>query len=138
MTVTTASGTQPGFLLVSGGYVAAVLTATLVVIAILWLHTGSNEFLFQLFIMGCAYTFVCALPGFITTVVAARVLALRAWFFFTVAGGLDGLLALVFFDLSLLRDRFAFFVTAGGLAGGLAYWLLAHRLRGTGATPLKS
>ena len=129
MTVTTASSAQPGFLLVSGGYIAAVLTATLVVIAILWLHTGSNEFLFQLFIMGCAYTFVCALPGFIATVVAARVLALRAWFFFTVAGGLDGLLALVFFDLSLLRDSFAFFVAAGGLAGGLAYWLVAYRPR---------
>ena len=129
MNATTESSLQPGFLLVGGGYIAAVLTATLVVIAILWLHAGSDEFFFQLFIVGCAYTFVCALPGFIATVVTARVLALRAWFFFTVAGGLDGLLALVFFDLSLLRDSFAFFVVTGGLAGGLAYWLIAYRPR---------
>ncbi|WP_242223244.1 hypothetical protein [Shinella zoogloeoides] len=126
---TSASGTQPGFLLIGGGYIAAVLTATLVVIAILWFHAGTDEFLFQLFIMGCAYTFVCALPGFIATVVIARLLALRTWIFFTLAGGLDGMLSLVFFDRSLLRDTFVVFVVAGGLAGGLIYWLIAYRRR---------
>jgi hypothetical protein len=129
VTASTASSPQPGFLLVSGGYIAAVLIATFIVIAILWFHTGSDEFFPQLFIIGCAYTFVYALPGFIAAVVAARALALSAWLFFTVAGGLNGLLALVFFDLSLLRDNLAFFVTAGGLAGGFAYWLVAYRQR---------
>lgn len=129
MTVETTSppDAQPGFLLLGGGYIAAVLTATSVVIAIMRLWSGSDEFFFQLFIMGSAYTFVCALPGFIATVTVARLLALRAWLFFTVAGGLDGLLSLVFFDNSLLRDTFVFFVLAGGLAGGFVYWLFAYR-----------
>lgn len=124
---TSASNAQPGFLLVSGGYVAAVLTATSVVIAIMRLWSGSDEFFFQLFIMGCAYTFACALPGFIATVAIARLFALKAWLFFTIAGGLDGILALVFFDQSMLRDTFVFFVIAGGLAGGFVYWLFAYR-----------
>lgn len=131
MTVATtpAPATQPGLLFISGGYVVAVLTASLIVTALLWLRAGSDEFLLQLFIMGCGYTFVCALPGFVATVVIARVLALRAWFFFTLAGGLDGILSLVFFDRSLLRDSFSFLVITGGLAGGLAYWLTACRPR---------
>lgn len=127
MSEATAPSRQPGFLLVGGGYVAAVLTATLVVIAILWFHAGTDEFLFQLFIMGCAYTFICALPGFIATIVIARLLALRAWLFFAVAGGLDGLLSLMLLDRALLRDTFVVFVVAGGLAGGLVYRLVAYR-----------
>ncbi|UNK39594.1 hypothetical protein MNR02_07755 [Shinella sp. H4-D48] len=127
-----ASG-QPSFLLVALGYIAAVLTATTVVIFLLYFWAGASDGLFQIFLVGLAYTFGCALPGFIVAVVLARVLQMRAWLFFVIAGGIDGPLSLVFFDRSLLYDTFVFMILAGGLAGGLAYWLIAYRRTGASA-----
>ncbi|MCJ8148873.1 MULTISPECIES: hypothetical protein [Shinella] len=127
-----ASG-QPSFLLVALGYIAAVLTATTVVIFLLYFWAGASDGLFQIFLVGLAYTLGCALPGFIVTVVLARVLQMRAWLFFVIAGGIDGPLSLVFFDRSLLYDTFVFMILAGGLAGGLAYWLIAYRRTGASA-----
>jgi hypothetical protein len=124
-----ASG-QPSFLLVALGYIAAVLTATTVVIFQLYFWAGASDGLFQIFLVGLAYTFGCALPGFIVTVVLARVLQMRAWLFFVIAGGIDGPFSLVFIDRSLLSDALAVMVLAGGLAGGLIYWLVAYYRRG--------
>ena len=134
MPVATASapGTQPDFLLVVGGYIAAVLIASGVVVTALATTAGSvDSVIFSVFFMGCAYTFACALPGFIATVLIARFFRLRAWLFFAVAGGLDGIAALWIFDRPGPSDDFTLMVVAGGLAGGLAYRLVAYRRRGT-------
>ncbi|MGD9476603.1 hypothetical protein [Shinella sp. G-2] len=141
---TPARSLHPGFLRIGGGYLLAVVTASLVVNALFaGLSTGSDEYLPSFLIIGCVYTFVCALPGFIATVLAARYLGFQNPVFFILAGGLDSILSLALFDgfvaseRLLLTDSFAFIAVAGGLAGGFVYWLAAHRLRGTRATPLK-
>lgn len=135
MTADNSSATsgQPGILFVALGYIAAVLTATTVVIGLMCFWAGADNGLFQIFLVGLAYTFGCALPGFIVTVVLARILQVRAWLFFVIAGGIDGPLSLVFFDRSLLDDTFVFMVLAGGLAGGLIYWLVGYYRRGGAA-----
>ena len=122
---------RSGLLPVAGGYVAATVTASFVVSVILGLWAGTYEDFPRFFFMGCVYTFVCALPGFIATIAIAHRLNIRAWLFFTVAGGLDGILSLMFFDRSLLYDTFVSFVVAGGLAGGFVYWLAVFRFRST-------
>ncbi|UPA26064.1 hypothetical protein [Shinella oryzae] len=135
MTADNSSATsgQPGILFVALGYIAAVLTATTVVIVLLYFWSGASDGLFEIFVVGLAYTFGCALPGFIVTVVLARVLQVRAWLFFVIAGGIDGPFSLVFIDRSLLSDALAVMVLAGGLAGGLIYWLVGYYRRGGAA-----
>lgn len=128
-----ASGGQPDFFLVVGGYIVAVTVASAVVVAALDMVAGGvNSIFFSVFFMGCAYTFSYALPGFIATVVIARYFRLRAWLFFTIAGGLDGIAALWILDRPGLgpSDDFVLTVIAGGLAGGLAYRLIAYRRGG--------
>lgn len=128
-----ASGTQPDFLFVVGGYIAAVLIASGVVVAALATTAeGVDSAILSFFFMGCAYTFAYALPGFIATVVIARCFRLRAWLFFTVAGGIDGIVALWIFDRPGPGPShdFVLMVVAGGLAGGLVYRLIAYRRRG--------
>jgi hypothetical protein len=128
-----ATSGQPGILFVALGYIAAVLTATTVVIVLLYFWSGASDGLFEIFVVGLAYTFGCALPGFIVTVVLARVLQVRAWLFFVIAGGIDGPFSLVFIDRSLLSDALAVMVLAGGLTGGLIYWLVGYYRRGGAA-----
>lgn len=142
---TPAPGAQPGFLRIGGGYLLAVLTASLVVnVLFALLSNGMDDAFLPLFVVGCAYTFICALPGFIATVLIARGAGIQRPVFFILAGGLDSILSLWIFDnfgasdSGMLKDSFVFIAVAGGLAGGFTYWLLAHRLRGAGATPLKS
>jgi hypothetical protein len=125
-----ASGTHPDFLFVVGGYIAAVLIASgVVVTALATTAGGTNSAIFSFFFMGCAYTFAYAFPGFIVTVVIARCFHLRAWLFFIIAGGLDGIVALWIFDRPRPRDDFTLMVVAGGMAGGLVYRLIAYRRR---------
>jgi hypothetical protein len=142
-TSVSSANTQPGFLRVISGYLVAVLIASVVVIAMVGLPTGNERFLFQLFmmfIMGSAYTFVCALPGFVATVLIARAFDLRSWLFFILAGGLDGMVSVLLVDHFLLAvsgvspgSSLNFFAVVGGLSGGLAYRLIAYRLRHTWA-----
>ena len=133
---------HPGFLRIGGGYILAVLTASLVVNVLLAGMTGGIDDAFlSLFMVGCAFTFLCALPGFIATVLLARLSGFQRPAVFLLAGGLDSILSLAIFDRfwasesALLTESFALIAVAGGLAGGFAYWLLAHRLRGARATP---
>ena len=139
-----ASSPHPGLLRIGGGYLLAVVTASLVVNALFaGLSRGSDEYMPSFLIIGCVYTFVCALPGFIATVVAARSIGFQNPVFFVLARGLDSILSLAIFDRFvaserlLLTDSFAFIAAAGGLAGGLVYWLAGYRLRGPRATPGK-
>lgn len=124
------SRAQPGFIIVVAGYIAAVAIASLVVVtALAAMAGGVDSRILAIFAMGCAYTFGCAFPGFVVTVLIAYCFRLRVWLFFVIAGGLDGILALAIFHRSIRTDSFALMVVAGGLAGGLVYWLLAYRLR---------
>jgi len=127
--VATDCDAQPGFLRVAGGYIAAVLIASAVVLIAFGTPTDGYLKAFGFVLRGCALTFGFGLPGFIVTVVLARVLHLRQWPFFIIAGGLDGFVALYL----LLRQpppfEFGFMVVPGGMAGGFAYWLIAYRLR---------
>jgi hypothetical protein len=135
--------TQPGLLRVCGGYLVAVFIASLVVIGIAGLPEGDDRLLFRFFmmvIMGYAYTFVCALPGFVATVLIARTLDLRGWVYFILAGGLDGMVSVLVVDHLLLSvsgispgSSLNFHSVVGGLAGGFAYRLVSYRLRHTSA-----
>ena len=125
------SGVQPGLLRVAGGYVVAVVLACLVVLLLLSMRAGAgpDSSIFGAFFVGCAFTFGYGMPGFIATVLISRYFNLQRQVFFIVAGGLDGVLSLAIFDLSMLRGDLILMVVAGGLAGGFIYWLIAHRPR---------
>ncbi|WP_430439161.1 hypothetical protein [Shinella sp.] len=123
------SDAQPSFLRVTGGYIAAVLIASAIVLVAFGTPTDGYLKAFRFVFLGCALTFGFGLPGFIVTIVLARVLHLRQWPFFIIAGGLDGFVALYL----LLRQPppfdFCLMVVPGGMAGGLAYWLVAYHRR---------
>lgn len=117
---------------------AAVLTATSVVVALLCIKLGYDKTIFRVFLTGFVYTFGYALPGFIATVAIARILDLRACVFFIIVGGMDGVLSLILWEklqfsgsFSIRFNPISLMVLAGGLAGGLVYWLAAYWRRGT-------
>ncbi|MFC6444147.1 hypothetical protein [Shinella zoogloeoides] len=137
-------GPQPGFLLVCGGYIAAVLTASMISLALFSIMSVENLLRPLAFLLFTACTFVLALPGFIATVVGARLLALRTSHIFIIGGILNGFLSCMllflfaFFSSGRHSISVATFIPAliysfifmpGGLAGGLVYWLIAYRQR---------
>lgn len=112
------------------GYLASVLAATVVSSIVLNGLMKDFQFFFITLMIAGMYVSVTAIPGFALTLFLAHGFGRRDWLYFTIAGGLNGVLSLVLLMLAVgdmpNRMLLASSVT-GGLFGGLAYWWVAQR-----------
>lgn len=114
-----------------GGYFCATLTATLVA-AFLLMGVDGAEFL-PLVVIGGIYVVASGLPGFVATVVAAQRFGWTGWLPFTVAGGLNAVLAWLLVGaatgdgIGLSPNGMLLASVRAGAAGGVAYWWFAYR-----------
>jgi hypothetical protein len=92
---------------------------------------GSAGSFTMLVTIGFVYIVFSGLPGFATAVFVARCFRIRHWAFFTVADGLNAMLAWLLvggFEVvfAIFDDGLMLASLAGSLVGGFVYWLAAE------------
>lgn len=127
------------------GYALAVVVSVLVATFLMILPTvlpdegawgsfyRSIQDAWSIVTFGLYLTAIFAFPGFVVTLVLSILLRWRHWLPFTIAGGLDALLALYlsggFGGTTITGAPGGILLSCvpGGLAGGFAYWMTAGR-----------
>lgn len=134
---------HPPLLLVAAGYLAAVIVAVFVTVFLIFGtpffqgETGATtpgELLSELpsiLAMGFAWTFPCALPGFIVAIALGEKLRWKSWLPYAIAGFVNAAPALAIFAtfIGSISDATGMIVSSfpGGFVGGTAYWFAAGR-----------
>lgn len=115
-----------GFLLGYG--VAVVVAALATIICMNGGMIGGSDFLGMLMV-GMIYTASFGAPGFVLAMFLAWQQKTAGWLFFTVAGALNGILA-VLLTVPMGQGLIGVlpFAIPGGAAGGLAFWPVARVL----------
>lgn len=112
---------------IAAGYICAVLGAALTTsIAMMMWDAGAPNPV-GVFLISGAFIGTAGLPGFFATVVLARHFSWRGWLPFTLAGGVNALLALGIVGYGfgpLLQNDYELLQVClrGGIAGGVCYW----------------
>lgn len=133
------------------GYLAAVIASVFVTLAAMFIaaaiESGGSSMagalgeLGSTVVAGLMITFPFALPGFLVALVLSLALRWRGWLSFTLAGGLDAMLALFLFNgfggqpMGMLNAGLTLACVLGGLAGGLVYWQVTGRVSASWRRP---
>lgn len=117
---------------VVGGYLLSAVAAAVTAASILSAaQSGSAGSFAVLVTIGFFYIAFSGLPGFATAIFVARRFRFRHWAFFTVAGGINAILAWMLMGgmkavVVMSGDMLLLASLVGGLVGGFAYWFAAE------------
>jgi hypothetical protein len=127
------------FILITAGFIAAIITASLFILVLVWggMLRGDTETERLLGVaVGLSLPIVMAFAGYyafapgIAFAVIAEVTARRSWLFHSAGGMAVAMIALAIRSEIQMRPGLVMIVLAAGAVGGTAYWLIAGRSAG--------
>jgi hypothetical protein len=127
------------FVLIVAGFIAAIVTASLFMLALVWggmLRGDPETGRLTTLAVGLSVPVVAAFAGYyafapaIAFAVITEIAARRSWLFHALGGMAVAIIALAIRSDMTMRPGILMIVLAAGAAGGTAYWLVAGRSAG--------